>query len=207
MFFFFSSLVILILTFGAQIFLRSLSFKFKNLEFFKKYELRFYKYIFYFSIFSVFSLLIYYSYQQYIVWQSAVPSKFLLPPHQSINYFLYYISMRFFAPYIVSLSIAFLFLFSAKYFNNKYGGRFFYPEELWLGSLALFLTGWPNSLFYFIGLILIYLFLHLSLIIGRWSSIKETRISLYYWWIPLAIFVILLNNLLIKLEWWKLLKI
>ncbi|MEK7634553.1 MAG: hypothetical protein AAB396_01550 [Patescibacteria group bacterium] len=200
-------LAILSFTFGAQILLRSLSLKFKNYEFLQEYELKFLKYIFYFSIFAVFSSLIYYSYQQYIVWQSAEPSKFLLPPYQSVNYFLYYIGMRFFAPYIVSLSISILFLFVAKIFNKKYDERFFYPEELWFGALALFFAGWPGSLFYFIGLILIYLILHLLLAVSRKSLIKETRISLYYWWIPLAIFVILLSNLLIELEWWKLLKI
>lgn len=200
-------LAILSLTFGAQIFLRSLSFKFKNYEFLQKHELKFFKYIFYFSIFAVFSSLIYYSYQQYIIWQSAEPSKFLLPPYQSINYFFYYISMRFFASYIVSLLISVLFLFSAKYYNKKYDERFFYPEEIYLGALALFLSGHPGWLFYFIGLILIYLFLHLLLVVSRKSSAKKTRISLYYWWILLAIFVMLLNNLLIKLDWWKLFKI
>ncbi len=200
-------LAILILTFGAQIFLRSLSLKFKNFEFLQKYELKFLKYIFYFSIFAVFPSLIYYSYQQYIVWQSAEPSKFLLPPYQNINYFLYYIGMRFFASYIVSLSVAFLFLFAAKYFNKKYDERFFYPEEIYLSALALFLSGHPGWLFYFIGLILLYLFLHLLLAVSRRLSVNETRISLYYWWIPMAIFVIILNNLLIRLEWWKLLKI
>ena len=74
-------------------------------------------------------------------------------------------------------------------------------------SVSVIFAGWPGSLFYFIGLILIYLILHLLLAVSRKSLIKETRISLYYWWIPLAIFVILLSNLLIELEWWKLLKI
>ena len=204
-------LSILIFTLGAQIFLRSLSFKLRNYEFLRVYEWKIFKYIFYFSIFAVFSLFIYYSYQQYIVWQSVEPSKFLLPPHQSINYFLYYIGMRFFAPYIVSLSTAFLFLLAAKYFNKKYDERFFYPEELWLGALALFLVSWPGALFYFIGLILIYLIIHIFVtsyykFFFR-ASPREVRLSLRLWWIPLTIFVIIINKWLIDLELWKLLKI
>lgn len=186
------SLVILVIAFGASRFAG------------RPFGVKFIKTIFIFAIAVVFSLLIYYSYQQYIAWSGVEPSKFLLPPYQSIDYFIKYVGARLFAPYIISLSAAILFLFATKKLNKKYEERFFEPEELWLGALSLFLIGWPAAFFYFIGLILIYLIIHTSYFIIHNSSI---RISLYYWWLPLAIFVILINKWLINLGLWKLLKI
>ena len=191
---------ILVIALGAQIFLRFFCVNLRNTNL-----LRIYEYIFYFSIAAVFSLLAYYSYQQYVAWQSIEPSKFLLPPYQSISYFFKYLGARLFAPYLISLSAAILFLFTAKKLNKKYEERFFEPEELWFGALAIFLVGHPGWLFYFTSLILIYFLIHIfSFLISHFSSF---RISLYYLWLPLAIFVILINKWLVELEVWKLLKI
>ena len=89
--------------------------------------------------------------------------------------------------------------------EQKYEERFFEPEELWFGALAIFLVGHPGWLFYFTSLILIYFLIHIfSFLISHFSSF---RISLYYLWLPLAIFVILINKWLVELEVWKLLKI
>jgi len=187
----FISLGILVIAFGAQIILRP-------------FGVKIIKTIFISAIVAIFSLLIYYSYQQYVAWSSVELSKFLLPPYQNIDYFIKYIGARFFTPYLISLAAAFLFLFSANRLNKKYEERFFEPEELWLGALALFLIGWPGALFYFIGLIAFYFLLSAFyfLLYG-----KDNRLSLYYWWLPLAIFVIIINKYLINLELWKLLKI
>lgn len=224
------SLLILIFSLGAQIvsalqiFPRLFGFPSfqdcKVIRFVKKHILQ-ERGIFHFSVFAVFSLLIYYSYQQYIAWQSIEPSKFLLPPYQSIDYFIKYVGARFFAPYLISLMAAILFLFAAKQLNKKYEERFFEPEELWLGALALFIIGWPGLLFYFIGLILIYLIIHIFItfyykfffrVSPRESPTQfcvgdEVRVSLRLWWLPLAIFVIIINNWLTGMELWKLLKI
>jgi len=157
-----------------------------------------------FSIIAIFSLLVYFSYRQYIAWQAVEPSKFLLPPYQGINYFLGYIGARIFAPYLISLAAAILFLFSARKLNKKYEERFFEAEEPWFGALAIFLTGWPALLFYFIGLITFYFLLSTFYFLCYG---KETRVSLYSWWIPLAIIVIIINTYLIRLGIWKLLKV
>ncbi|MEK7553147.1 MAG: hypothetical protein AAB504_00425 [Patescibacteria group bacterium] len=189
----FLSLGILVFAFGASL-LKGRPFGIKVL-----------KVIFIIAIIAVFSLLIYYSYQQYVAWQSVEPSKFLLPPYQAIDYFVKYVGARFFAPYLISLIAAILFLFAAKRLNKKYEERFFEPEELWFGALAIFLVGHPGWLFYFTSLILIYFLIHIfSFLISHFSSF---RISLYYLWLPLAIFVILINKWLVELEVWKLLKI
>ena len=186
---------ILVIALGAQIFLRLFGYmRIANI----------FKYIFYFSIAAIFSLLVYYSYQQYVVWQSVEPSKFLLPPYQAIDYFVKYVGARFFAPYLISLIAAILFLFEAKRLNKKYEERFFEPEELWLGALALFLVGWPGAFFYFIGLIVFYFLLSTFYFLLRG---KEHRLSLYYLWLLLAIIVIIMNKWLIELNLWRLLKI
>lgn len=194
---FYFSLSVLVLVFGAQVFLRPFS---ANQILIK----RIFTQIFIFAVLIIFSLLFYYSYRQYAVWLSAEPTKFLLPPYQSIDYFIFYIFARFFASYIISLAAATAFLYAAKNLNKKFNERFFYEEEIWFGALALFLTGWPGALFYFIGLVSAYLIIHLlSFVINRGPLV----ISLYYLWIPIAIIVIIINNWLIGLEWWKLLKI
>lgn len=163
-------------------------------------------FMFYVSWIVIFILLFYQSYQQYQVWSQNEVAKFLLPPHQSISYFIFYVSARFFAPYLISLAVAIIFLFSAKILNKKYQERFFYPEEPYFGSLAIFLSAHPGWLFYLIFVILTYLFIHLfgiSVYPGTYQ-----RFSAYWLWIPMAIFVILLQNCwLAQLPIWQLLEI
>ena len=161
--------------------------------------------IFIFSIFSIFFLLLYQSYQQYQSWSQNEVSQYLLPPLQSINYFIFYAIARFFAPYLISLAVAILFLFSAKALNKKYQERFFKPEEPYFGAIAIFLTGHPGWLFYVVFIISAYLLIHFySLLITHYSL---QRISLYYLWIPTAIFVIIIQRWLELLPLWSLLKI
>jgi len=161
------------------------------------------KYFFAATIILIFIFLFFQSYQQYQLWLKNDISKHLLPPYQDINYFIFYSLTRFFGPYLISLATGILFLFSAKILNKKYQKRFFYPEEPYFGALAVFLAGWPGLLFYIIFLTLIYLFIHLySLFIIHNSQ----RISLYYLWLPVAIFVILIQKWLELLPLWKLLK-
>ena len=161
--------------------------------------------IFIFSIFSIFFLLLYQSYQQYQSWSQNEVSQYLLPPHQSINYFIFYVLARFFAPYLISLAVAILFLFSAKALNKKYQERFFKPEEPYFGALAIFLVSHPGWLFYVVFIISAYLLIHFySLLITHYSL---QRISLYYLWIPTAIFVIIIQRWLELLPLWSLLKI
>ena len=172
--------------------------------------------IFIFSIFSIFFLLLYQSYQQYQSWSQNEVSQYLLPPHQSINYFIFYAIARFFAPYLISLAVAVLFLFSAKALNKKYDERFFEPEEPYFGALAIFLSAHPGWIFYSALLIIIYLITHIVALARNYADSnadrrgKETlsyRISMYYLWIPAAIFVIIIQRWLELLPLWSLLKI
>lgn len=154
-----------------------------------------FEYIFIFSVIAVFIFSFYLSYQQYQIWSKNDISKHLLPPYTSINYFVFYAFTRFFLPYLVSLAAAVLFLFSAKILNKKYKERFFYPEEYYFGALGIFLTGHPGWLFYLALLIILYLFIHLF---------NRDRLSTYWLWIPVAIFVIIMIKIfLLSLSYWQ----
>jgi hypothetical protein len=197
------SLGILILTEGASLYWRR---SFGNSSILKKFDLKKLTLaIFIFSIFLIFFLLFCQSYQQFQVWSQNEVSKFLLPPHRSITYFIFYIGTRSFAPYLISLVVAFLFLFSAKILNKKYQEQFFYPEEPYFGALAIFLTGHPGWIFYAIFIIFIYLLIHILLSLAAYRL--SLRLSLYYLWLPVAIFVIIIQDWLAKLPLWSLLKL
>jgi len=188
------------LTIGASLFWRR---SFGNLRITNL--VRIYEYIFLIVIVLIFILLFYQSWQQYQFWSQNEVSQYLLPPHQSINYFIFYVLARFFAPYLISLAVAVLFLFSAKALNKKYDERFFEPEEPYFGALAIFLSAHPGWLFYVVFIISAYLLIHFySLLITHYSL---QRISLYYLWIPTAIFVIIIQRWLELLPLWSLLKI
>ena len=208
---FYFSLVILILTIGASLFWRR---SFGNLRITNL--VRIYEYIFLIVIVLIFILLFYQSWQQYQFWSQNEVSQYLLPPHQSINYFIFYAIARFFAPYLISLAVAILFLFSAKALNKKYQERFFKPEEPYFGALAIFLVSHPGWIFYSALLIIIYLITHIVALARNYADSnadrrgKETlsyRISMYYLWIPAAIFVIIIQRWLELLPLWSLLKI
>ena len=211
------SLGILIFTIGASLFWRRsfdnglrnyesariYKYVIKEISFLRKKK--FFLYFFIFSIFLIFFLLFYQSVQQYQLWSQNEVSQYLLPPHQSINYFIFYVLARFFAPYLISLTIAVLFLFSAKTFNKKYQERFFEPEELYFGALAIFLVSHPGWIFYLIFLTLLYLLIHLYSLFIIHNSLR--CLSLYYWWLPAAIFVIIISKWLASAPLWDLLKI
>lgn len=180
---------------------------------------RIYKYLFVAAVFLIFALLIFQSFQQYWAWERDELAKNLLPPYQDINYFIFYIFTRFFASYLISLAVALVFLFSAKILNKKCEERFFYPEEIYLGASAIFLTGHPGWLFYVILLLTVYVLIQLFFVakyfrlrrIPRSGTMLNTqysspRISLYWLWIPTAIFVILIQRWLEILSLWQVLK-
>ena len=197
------SLGILILIEGASLYWRR---SFGNPSILKKFDLKKLTLaIFIFSIFLIFFLLFCQSYQQFQAWSQNEVSKFLLPPYQSINYFILYALARFFAPYLISLAAALLFLLSAKTINKKYQERFFYPEEPYFGALAIFLIGHPGWLIYVVFIVLAFLLIHLySLLITHYSL---QRISLYHLWLPVAIFVIIISKWLGNLTLWQILKL
>lgn len=165
-----------------------------------------YEFIFWGSVVWIFILLFYQSFLQHKAWSQNELSRYLLPPYRPIFYFIFYVGTRFFAPYIVSFSAAFLFSRIARAYNRRYGEKFFYPEEIYWGAVSLFLVGHPGWLFYIIALIIVYLIIQLlyNLVLSK----RGERVPLYYLWLPTAIFaIIIVNSWFPQFWWWKLLKI
>ena len=170
-------LTILAILFGAQLIRRPLKFKVIRILSLS-------------SVGVIFAILFYWSASQYFLWlNSDSPARFLLPPHQDIGYFFYYVFFRFWATYLISLIIAILFFIAAKFLNKKYQERFFYEEEPYLLAASIFLVGHPGWIFYLLFLLIAALIL--SLVIGHRLS---RRVSLYYLWIPVAILSIIVSR-------------
>jgi len=205
---FYVPLIILTIVLGAQLWLRFFAIRLRNTNFLRTCEFlnkKFFRQIFIFSILLIVGLCFYQSYQQHQAWSYNELSKFLLPPHQSINYFIFYSFMKFFLPYLISLAFALLLVFTNKKLNEKGGERFFYDEEIWIAGLAIFLSNWPGWLFYFTILIAFYFLI--SLFYSLFFK-KMERISMYWLWLPIAIFGIIISNYWLQnLSLWSILKI
>lgn len=148
------------------------------------------------------------SWQQYQGWLSGSTTKFLLPPYQSFDYFIFYIRFHFFNPYIVSLLIGLLFFFGAEKLNRKYEGRFFEPIEPYLLLISLFLAGTPGWLAYLVVFFGVYFLANISLTAYHFLITKKSgvRIPLFYLWLPSAISTIIINRWLAVLPIWQVLK-
>ena len=174
------SLVILSLTWGAQITLRSLL-------------VRYWKLMWIISLVLIFGIVGYWVYLQYQGWHAGAPGKYLLPPYQSINYFYSYAGSRIFGPWLIALLASVLVSRLAEVLNRRSGERFFEREEIHFFAIGLFLTGYPGFLFY-ITFVLLY---ELILTLYRYFFKEQKRVPLYFAWLPLAIFAILVRNWLL----------
>ena len=148
------------------------------------------------------ALCLYISWNQYTAWKLHAPG--LIPPHTPISYFISYVGFRVWAPYVISGLCALLWWLVMRLLNKKYEERFFYKDEFICASLALLLVGYPAILLYIIAFFVLYIvwsLIHLT----RYG--KNARASMQFFWIPLALCVILLVNLYIQnLSWWSLLR-
>lgn len=159
---------------------------------------------FYLSLPAVFIFLLFLCDIQFSQWQQGDISQYLLPPHQPMNYFVFYCFNKFLLPYLISCAAAVSFLFVTKFLNKKRAEKFFEPEEPYFGALGIFLSGFPGFIFYFLLLVAAYLVLHLCFLVCRRSG----RVPMYHLWLPVAIFAIIINNFAIQnLSVWQTLKI
>lgn len=131
------------------------------------------------------------AWQQYQTWAQDPLAQFYLPPHQSWSYFILYVGRRFILSWVIA-AVAGLFIWgSAHFFNKKYDERFFEAEEPFLFGLATFAAGYPTFLFYVIAMLLVGLLLTLI-----FAVLKKGRAPLYYLWLPVAISVILIVDII-----------
>jgi len=140
----------------------------------------------------IFSVLFYIARGQFLFWHDNEFSRNFVPPYSptGIGYFLLFIFYHLYGEFIFSFLSAYLFLACASAINNRYKQRFFYEDELYLGAAGIFLTGYPDLIYYiflFLGL-----YLALQLIISAYAR-ESVRISPYYLWLPLALFLIVVQ--------------
>ena len=176
---------------------------------------------FVFAVLLIFGWAGYLSWQQYVSWKGGEFTKFFLPPYQDFGYFIFFVRTRLFNPYILSLFFGLLSFFLAKVLNKKYQERFFEPIEPYFMAISIFLVGHPNWIFYLIFLLIANLTGNSYLTHKFYRSDKTNttdrtytpdksdapyRISFYYYWLPIAIFTILISKWLVELSWWQTLK-
>ena len=141
----------------------------------------------------------YTTYAQYGLWQGDEVSRYFLPPHAPISYFIYYAFTEFWAPHVISGIMAFAVFWAAYILNKKFQGQFFEREEIFFIATGMFLSGHPGWIAY-MALICIFYFLF-SLMHVFWFRASR-RISFYYSWLPLAVLVISLNSFLLNYNWY-----
>lgn len=130
---------------------------------------------------------------QYRAWQSSDFGKLLLPPYQSIKYFLFYSFTHFWFGALVGLAAAALFyLFLRRVAKNR--DWLFIEGEQELGFLCALLSGWPGFVI-FLPLVFIIM---LPLSLFRRLVLKEERTTMGAALILAAGAVLLLGNWLIS---------
>lgn len=189
--FFYAILAILCFSLGLQIFKRD-------------FLAKIIKKIFVSSAGLIFAFAAYISYEQFQVFKQG-PLGLIILTKEGFLWFLKYARFHIWNEYLISFLGALIILTTFRYFNKKYSERFFEPEEPYFGALAIFLAGYPGWLFYIVGLLSAYLFTHLYSLFIIHNSQK--RISLYYLWLPTAVFVILISKYWLQsLQIWQILK-
>lgn len=196
----FLALIILIIGFGIQLLTKTRSDENRS-GFFGFW-------LFIVAVILIFDFAIYQSYEQYISWKSNELTKLFLPPYQNWNYFILYIRTRFFNPYLLSLFFAVIFLYLAKKYNKKYQEKFMEKIEPYLLGISIFTIGQPGWLFYVILLLLTALIFQAIKVISYKLLVisSEGRLSLYYFWLPIAISTIISSRWLEQLHLWQFLK-
>lgn len=181
-------LALLLIVGGAQIFLRSFS-------------LRVARIIYWIAAGLSFFWAAHTSYIQYLVWKMSPLGKLLLPPHESIFYFIQYVGWRFFSSVFVLFLFSILFIFVSKTMNKKGGNRFFEDDEIYIAALAVVNAGYPQVLVFFVSFALIFLIINIIFTAIRGT---EFRVSPYYLWIPAAVVAIIISELwLSHMPWWN----
>ncbi len=161
-----------------------------------------------FSVILVFGFAGFQSWKQYQLWSVGDTTRFLLPPYQSLDYFVYYSRYRFFNPYLVSGLMGILFFLGTRKLNLKYARRFFEDIEPYFLAVSMFVLGTPGWLVYLLVFLGLYLIVSLSITFYHLFMLKEgqIRVPLFYLWLPSAISTILISRYLVDLPLWQQLK-
>ncbi|MEX2436658.1 MAG: hypothetical protein WD471_00665, partial [Candidatus Paceibacterota bacterium] len=129
-------------------------------------------------------------------WQSmGPPISFLAPPYGSFLYAFGYHFIRFFLYYLITFVVSLIFLTYSKKLNKESNELFFEKEEPYLGATSILLLGSTGLSFgwvyYLLGVILI------PFLINSYKFIfkkKDSKFSLRFLWLPVAILILIFTN-------------
>lgn len=135
---------------------------------------------------------------QYYIWAHGDASRGLLPPYTSIDYFLGYCAYRFAWPVIAAILVGCVFILLAKILNKYFDQRFFEEDEPWHLIFGLIVVGHPYWIFYIFAVIISAVAFYLFDLIFK--KIKFGQVfSLYRFWIPMALVVMIFSEWIIKI--------
>jgi len=165
------------------------------------------KKIFWIPVVAVFFSSVIFSIMQYRAWLANDVMRLVFESEDGLYAFLHNVFFAHFASYVLSLIFAGILAWSMMIINRRSGNKFFENEEILIAFLAGFLTGFPGFLFFLLGLIITYLVAHLLNIL-IWRKLENRVIPLYYFWLPVALSVIIISEIwLSRLPFWGLLSV
>lgn len=134
------------------------------------------------------------TFSQYYIWSRQEFTKLLLPPTQSVKYFIQYSFTHFWIGTLISIGAAIVFYLFLRLLW-KYQQRFFNKDEIMFGFLMALIIGWPNFVI-FIPAVFIFTIL-ISLI--RTLIFGNVYTGLYFSLILAGLLVLLLGDKLVDM--------
>jgi len=138
------------------------------------------------------------------IWSQQGITQRLLPPHSPINYVLKYSWQHYWFESIVTVVTAAIVFLGIYFLNKKFEKNLFYNKEKYLAALGILATGWPNCLIFlslvlFLGILFHFIFLCFGFIKQRERQLSSpSRLSLLYFWLPCALLILLLGDIISK---------
>src|SRR5262249_15053669 len=125
----------------------------------------------------------------FLNWQQSPATQVFLPPlnPNGLSYLYQFSFTHIFGSFLLSLLLGSMLFIALLVLNRFIDRSFFYPEEPYLISIAVFLVGFPGFLYYLAVTLLFYL---LVLILLLPTKFREEKISAYYLWLPLALIML-----------------
>jgi len=140
------------------------------------------------------------------LWSQQGITQQLLPPHSPVNYVLKYSWQHYWFESIITIFAATFVFFGIYFLNKKFEKNIFYNEEKYLAGLGILATGWPNCLIFlclvlFLGIFfhLIFLCFNVNKMRGREDTVQlfePFRLSFLYFWLPCALLILLLSDII-----------
>jgi len=126
--------------------------------------------------------------------QQGITQRFL-PPYSSINYVLGYSWQHYWFESIVTIFTAIAVSFAISFLNKRFENCLFYDEEKYLAALGILAVGWPNCLIFLSLVLFLGVLFHL---ISLFFNKESERLSLLYFWLPCALLILLLGDIISK---------